>query len=196
MTGILIAFASREGQTRKICNHIAARLTSAGCQVQVLDLVAGQPLPLIEHFDGAIVAGSVHRGRMDQALTSFLMCHAPALGKIPSAYLCVSLSAASVKRDARAAIDEITQQMLHDVGWHPDETRHVAGAVDPAALGLLERCAMHAVTNLHGIEIEHEDRTELTDWAAIDRFTETFIARVNGTDASNESQNAVKQAGE
>jgi len=179
MTAILIAFASREGQTRRICQHIAQRIEAQGNEAHLVDLTAGAPEPPIPEHSGVIIAGSVHRGRVDQALSSYLMRNAPALGQLPSAFLSVSLSAASVNRDARAAIDEITQQVLYEVGWHPDETRHLAGAVDPAALNLLERCAVHAVTHHHGIDMERDGRTELTDWTVVDGFVSDFLKRVD-----------------
>lgn len=180
MTSILIAFASREGQTRRICEHIRSRCETDGCAVSLVDLTAGEPEPDITTYDAAIVAGSIHRGRIEQALSSYLMRSAPALGRLRTAFLSVSLSAASVDRAARSAVDEIARQLLFEVGWHPDETRHVAGAVDPDALNLLERLTVHAVTNHHGIALERSGRTELTDWAEVDQFVDGFVRRAAG----------------
>ncbi|MGE0857119.1 MAG: flavodoxin domain-containing protein, partial [Hyphomicrobiaceae bacterium] len=144
----------------------------------LLDLTAGAPVPDIEFVSSVIVAGSIHRGRTDQALSRFLMCYAPRLARLPSAYVSVSLSAASPNSDARHAVDEIARHMLHEVGWHPDFMEHVAGAVEPQSLGLLERCAVHAVTRHRGIDVADDGRTELTDWDAVDAFVDRFAARL------------------
>lgn len=180
MTAVLIAFASREGQTRKICVHAARLLEAAGCTTQLIDLTLGAPDTWVAGCDAAIVAGSVHRGRMDQTLLSFLMRNGPTLAHVPTAFMSVSLSAASVDAGARAAIDEVTTQLLYDVGWHPDQVLHVAGAVDVDQLNLLERCAVHAVMQHRGVAIESQGHTELTDWAAVDRFVAALLARLPG----------------
>lgn len=178
MTSVLIAFASREGQTRKICVHAARQLEAAGCTTQLIDLTLGAPDTYVAQCDAALVAGSVHRGRMDQTLLSFLMRNGAVLGRVPTGFLSVSLSAASVDNAARAAIDEITSQLLYDVGWHPDQVLHVAGAVEIDQLSLLERCAVHAVTQVRGIDVDSHGRTELTDWNAVDAFIASLLTRV------------------
>lgn len=178
MTAVLIAFASREGQTRKICVRAARQIEAAGCSTQLIDLSLGAPDTHVGTCDAAIVAGSVHRGRMDQTLMSFLMRNGAVLGRVPSAFISVSLSAASVDAGARAAIDEITSQVLHDVGWQPDRVLHVAGAVELDALNLLERCAVHAVMQHRGVDLEAHGRTELTDWDALAAFIDELLERV------------------
>lgn len=179
MTAVLIAFASREGQTRKICVHVARRIEAAGATTQLIDLSLGAPDTHVERCDAAIIAGSVHRGRMDQSLLNFLMRNGGAIARVPSAFVSVSLSAASLETGARSAIDEITSQLLHDVGWQPDSVLHVAGAVDLEALNLLERCAIHAVMQHRGVELGGENgRTELTDWSEVDRFADAMLQQL------------------
>jgi len=180
MTAVLIAFASREGQTRKICVHMARRIERAGGTTQLIDLSLGAPDTHVSHCDAALIAGSVHRGRMDQSLMSFLMRNGAAIGRVPSVFVSVSLSAASVEACARAAIDEITSQLLHDVGWQPDCVLHVAGAVDLEALNLLERCAIYAVMQHRGVDLDGEKgRTELTDWSEVDNFVDRLLAQLD-----------------
>lgn len=180
MPPILIAFASREGQTRKICVHAARRLEAQGCTTQLIDLTLGAPDTHVDACAAAIVAGSIHRGRMDQALMSFLMRNGGRLASVPTGFLSVSLSAAAVDQNTRAAVDEIASQVLYDVGWQPDTMLHVAGAVDVDQLNLLERCAVHAVMQHRGIDIESHGRTELTDWNQVDAFVDALLARVPG----------------
>lgn len=180
MTAVLIAFASREGQTRKICVRAARQLEAMGCTTQLVDLALGTPDIAVAGCTAALVAGSVHRGRLDQALLNFLMRHGGMLASVPTGFLSVSLSAASVDTGARAALDETTTQMLYDAGWHPDMILHVAGAIDPEQLNLLERAAVHAVMMHRGIPLEAHGRTELTDWAEVERFTREFATRIPG----------------
>lgn len=183
MTAVLIAFASREGQTRKICAHAARHLEAQGCTTQMIDLTLGAPDTWVSGCDAALVAGSIHRGRMDQSLLSFLMRNGAALGRVPTGFMSVSLSAAAVDAGSRAALDELTSQLLYDVGWHPDQVLHVAGAVDPEQLNLLERAAVHAVMMHRGVPLDSHGPTELTDWTQVDAFVGELLARLPGRSA-------------
>ncbi len=178
MKRILVAFASREGQTEKIARHIAQRVEDQGLATCVINLKAGDSEADVSSCDAVIIAGSVHRGRPDQELSGFLMRHGPTLRGGPSAFICVSLSAASHDPHDRAAIDELAQSFLYEVGWHPDEVRHVAGAVRDSQLNLLERYTVHAVMYQKSIPSDPSGETELTDWAAVDGFAKEFAARL------------------
>ncbi len=83
----------------------------------------------------------------------------------------------------RAALDELTSQLLYDVGWHPDQVLHVAGAVDPEQLNLLERAAVHAVMMHRGVPLDSHGPTELTDWTQVDAFVGELLARLPGRSA-------------
>lgn len=178
MKRFLVAFASREGQTEKIAHHIARKLEDMGHTSRLVNLKAGETEAGSDDCDAAIVAGSIHRGRHDPELSGFIMRHAPALRAAPSAYVCVSLSAASLDPNDRAAMDELAQGFLYEVGWHPDVVEHVAGAVHDAQLNLLERYAVHAVMHQKGIALDPSGESEFTDWAALDQFIVAFAARV------------------
>lgn len=178
MKRILVAYASREGQTEKIARHIGRRIEEQGHTACLVNLKAGQSDVDIDSCEAAIVAGSVHRGRPDQELSGFLMRHGPTLRGGPSAFVCVSLSAASHDPNDRAAIDELAQSFLYEVGWHPDVLTHVAGAVRDSQLNLLERYTVHAVMYQKSIPTDPSGDTELTNWEAVDVFASDFVARL------------------
>lgn len=179
MTRVLVAYASREGQTEKIAKHVASRLAARGLEPVVVNLKLGQSEADVPSCAAAIIAGSVHRGRHDQELTGFIMRHAPTLRGGPSAFVCVSLSAASHDPNDRAAIDELAQSFLYDVGWHPDEIKHVAGAVRDSQLNILERYTVHAVMYQKDIAADPSGETELTNWQDVDDFSDNFALRVS-----------------
>lgn len=176
MKRILVAFASREGQTEKIAHHIARRIEDKGLATRLIDLMKGPAEAGADDCDAVILAGSIHRGRHDQELSHFIMRHAPALRRVPSAFVCVSLSAASMHSHDRAAIDELAQSFFYDIGWYPDQLEHVAGAVRDKQLNLLERYAVHTVMYQKDIPSDPTGDTELTDWTALDAFVDGFVA--------------------
>lgn len=63
---ILVCCASTEGVTRKICRFLADRLSALGHAVKMIQAEgAAEPLP---EADGAILAGSVHMGKVQADL--------------------------------------------------------------------------------------------------------------------------------
>ena len=62
---LLIAYATTDGQTRKIARFAADRLASLGHAVELLNVEDAEGLDLAR-FDGAILAGSLHAGGYPQ----------------------------------------------------------------------------------------------------------------------------------
>ncbi len=174
MLRYLIAYVSREGQTEKIAHHVARRFEDHGGVVRLLDIAAQESEAGVDDYDSTVIAGSVHRGHFDAELPAFIMRHSVQLRRCPSAFLPVSLSAASHDESERSAVDEIVQHFLAGLGWMPDIVLHVAGAIHDRRLGPLERAILHTIADTHGVERDPSGDTELTDWAGLDRFVRAF----------------------
>jgi len=187
MHRILVAFASREGQTDHIAHHIARQIENNKLLTRLVDVRSGETEAGADDCDAAIVAGSVHRGRYDPALANFVMRHATALRQVPSAFLSISLSAASVEPTERAAVDEIAQRFLAEVGWLPETVVHVAGAVHDRNVNMIERFVLHTILRQHDVEPRSTGDTDLTDWLAIDAFVRDFLARLSAVRAASEN---------
>jgi menaquinone-dependent protoporphyrinogen oxidase len=178
MARILIAFASSEGQTGKIAHHVARRLEDRGHLTRLVDLRAGDSEAGADDCDAAILAGSMHLSKHDPALATFVMRHLAALVAGPSAFLSVSLTAASKNERERMALDEVVRSFLHDVGWQPDHVELVAGAVHDRELNALERLVLHRIVDSHGVERHPSGSTELTDWDKLDAAIDSFAATI------------------
>ncbi len=176
MLRYLVAYASREGQTEKIAHHVARRLEDDGALTRLIDIKAHETEAGADDCDAMVIAGSVHIGQFDPELSAFVMRHGEALRRCPSAFLPVSLSAASHEESERAAIDEIAQRFVAEHGWMPDAVLHVAGAVHDRQLNPIERAVLHAIVDSKGVERHPSGDTELTDWDSLDRFVRDFEA--------------------
>ena len=181
MKRVVVAFVSREGQTGRIARHIADRLERRGMLARLIDLGRGETEAGADDCEGAIVLASVHRGRYEPSLSSFLMRHGPTLRRCPSAFVSVSLAAAAVDPKERVALDEIVQHFLHEVGWHPDVVLHAGGAIHERDLGLIERYAVHQIVEQKHLPLDSSGDTEFTDWQEVDDFASAFAERVGGT---------------
>ena len=92
---MLLVYGTTEGQTRNIARFVADRLIQKGNQVSTVD-VAEQALPPDPcAFDAVLVAASIHAGRYQSAVIDFVRENLAALRARPSAFLSVSLAAAS-----------------------------------------------------------------------------------------------------
>ncbi|MEW5965210.1 MAG: flavodoxin domain-containing protein [Pseudomonadota bacterium] len=181
MKRILLAHASREGQAERIARHVALGLERRGLAVRLIDVGAGETEAGADDCEGAILVASIHRARFDPRLASFLMRHGATLRKCPSAFLTVSLAAASHDAKDRLALDEIAQGFLHESGWHPDVVLHAAGAIHERELSLTQRYAVHTIVAEKHLALDSSGDTEFTDWLDIDRFVADFAARVTGS---------------
>jgi menaquinone-dependent protoporphyrinogen oxidase len=181
MKRILIAFASREGQAERIARHLALGLERRGLAVRLIDIGAGETEAGADDCEGAILLASIHRARFEPHLAGFLMRHGGTLRKCPSAFLTVSLAAASHDAEDRRALDEIAQGYLHESGWHPDVVLHAAGAIHERDLSLTERYAVHTIVAEKHLPLEASGDTEFTDWPEIDRFVADFATRISGS---------------
>lgn len=176
MARVLVAYASTEGQTEHIAHHVARKLEDAGHVTRLIGLSSCEGEAGADDYDASILASSIHRGRFAPELTSFLMRHGPAIRAHRSAFLTVSLSAASQDEKERAGLREVTDRFLFESGWQPDFVEHVAGAVHDRLLSVFERAVLHAVVRQHGEELDPTGNTEFTDWPRLDTFVKSFEA--------------------
>ena len=89
---ILIAFASKEGQTEKIANYIADVIRLHGHKATTLPC---EHLPTdfnTDPFDAAMIGGSIHMGTYPGYLKDFVTTHLNWLNQVPSAFFTVCLA--------------------------------------------------------------------------------------------------------
>jgi menaquinone-dependent protoporphyrinogen oxidase len=140
LVGVL--YVTRNGQTAKIANHVAHRLTGLGVEAQLRNLDSSPDTPGLSTYDAVILAAPVHRGRHGRAMTGFVKRHLDALRNIPAAFISVSLSQAGVERagttpKAHAAfvadVQGVLDRFSQETGWYPEQVKPVAGALKIAA---------------------------------------------------------------
>lgn len=178
MSRVLLAYASTEGQTEHIAHYVARKLEDVGNVTRLINLMSHEGEAGADDYDATILASSIHRGGFAQELTSFLMRHAPAIRSHTSAFMTVSLSAASHDPQEIAGLNEIADRYLFEAGWQPDFVEHVAGAVHDRQLNVIERTVLHAIVRQHGEEIDPSGNTEFTDWKRLDNFAREFAAKL------------------
>ncbi len=180
---ILVCYGTTEGQTRKIAEFIADLIGKRGHEPALFDAAGVNELEAAR-CEAAILAGSVHIGRYQSALVHRMHQWRDALNAMPSAFVSVSLAAASEDLHDRAEADELCQKMLHETGWTPKMTLHAAGAIRFSQYDFFKRLAMRLIAHQMRRGVRPDGDEEYTDWASVERFVESFLATLPGAPAA------------
>lgn len=184
MQPILILYATREGQTRRIAEHLAATVRSRGSAAEVMDAAQIPAGFALEAYSAAMVCASVHVGKHEAEIARFVKQHRADLERMPTAFLSVSLSeagaedsAAPPERRARSAADtkRMMDGFLKETGWHPSKIRAVAGALMYTKYNFLIRLVMKRIARSQGASTDTSRDHEYTDWEALDRLVDEFV---------------------
>lgn len=179
MKPILILYATRDGQTRKIAEHVAGELSARAMAAELLD---ARTLPAtfdLGAYGGAILAASVRYGKHERELVDFARTHKDVLSNMPNAFLSVSGSEATAEdanatgeTRARAAHDvqDVLDRFVAATGWRPTHAQPVAGAMLFTKYNFLVRFIIKQIAKRNGTKIDPTKDSEYTDWAALDRF--------------------------
>lgn len=178
MARILICYASTEGQTRKIARFCADRLFALGHSIEML--AADADTTDLASFDAAILAGSVHVGKIQKPLADFAAAHALALNGMATLFLQVSLAAAGDDAAEQAELDRIARDFGAAAGWRPGAVHQIAGAFRFTGYDFLKSWAMRYIAARKGQNVDPHADTEYTDWAALSALLGEWSAALPG----------------
>ena len=160
---ILVAYASTDGQTRKICRVGADWLVDAGHTVELLQLDDADDIDLTR-FDAVLLAASVHGGQYQKALTEFCAKHSDTLAKLPNLFLSVSLAAAGHDAEDWQGLEKILADFTSATGWNPNRVEQLAGAYKPSEYDVFRRFVMRRILALKDPSADLSADIEYTDW--------------------------------
>jgi menaquinone-dependent protoporphyrinogen oxidase len=182
---ILVIYASREGQTQRVAEHVGATLRARGWKADVLDAAHLPSDFRLSSYDGVILGASVHRGQHEKEMIQFVQKHREELDRMPAAFLSLSLSEAGAEMkdaptESRAQAAADVQRTLKDfyatTGWQPKRVHPVAGALLYTQYNFLLRLVMRLIARQAGGDTDTSRDYEYTDWEALDRFVDEFAA--------------------
>ncbi len=178
MKSVLVVYGTTEGQTRKIADSIANALKARGVEVEVVDSAAERAALVEPIYAAAIVCGSLHRHRYQASLVRFVKDNRAWLAGIPAAFVSVSLTAARKDDRTRGELREIAEAFFRKAGWTPAITQQVAGALQYSKYAYFKRLIMKLIAKQQGGNTDTSRDHEYTDWDALTRFVESFLAAV------------------
>jgi menaquinone-dependent protoporphyrinogen oxidase len=176
---IAVFYATREGQTARIAEHIECELQTKHVQVDVFDVKDVDGPIDWPAYDAACVAASVHLGRHEREMIRFVKENRHDLEQLSAMFLSVSLSeagaedpAAAPERRERATTDVqgMIDTFVRETGWHPEHVLPVAGALPYSHYNFIIRFIMKRIARANGAPTDTSRDYELTDWTKLDRF--------------------------
>ncbi len=175
----LVLYGTTEGQTRKIAESVSDRIQVHGHQVTLVDVMnPATPDLRLQGYDGAIIAASVHVGRYQSAVEEFVRSRHQTLNRMRTAFLSVSLAAASSDPDDINGIEECVHRFTDDTHWKPGEVHHVKGAFRFTQYDFFKRWGMKFVAYQNGISTNTSRDLELTDWISLAVVTDALVSAV------------------
>jgi len=175
----VVFYATREGQTRRIAEHIASGLRAHQVEVDLHNVKTASPSIDWSSYGWACVAASVHAGHHEPEMIAFVRAHRQALERLGAAFLSVTLSEAGAQdvrapknqrersaADAQRMIDVFVQE----TGWRPDRVLPVAGALAYSQYNFIIRWVMKRIARKAGAPTDTSRDYEFTDWRTLDRF--------------------------
>lgn len=181
-----IFYATREGHTHRIAEHVAAELRARQIEVDVFDVRRLSAPVDWARYTVACVAGSVHQGHHEPELIAFVRRHRDELSRHGAFLLSVTLSEVSAEdptatKERREAAAADAQRMIdvfvEDTGWRPARALPVAGALAYSRYNFLVKFLMRRIARKAGAPTDTSRDYEFTDWAALDRFV---LEQMNG----------------
>jgi menaquinone-dependent protoporphyrinogen oxidase len=181
MANVLIVYATTEGQTAKVAQHIAdvARKQAHGVEVRTAEVALGEEGVPLGTFDVIFAGGSVHEGRHQRSLRQFLKGNASELASKVTGLFSLSMAAASDDPEERKAAIGYIEDLIAHTGVTPTVRAAVPGALRYTQYSWLKRFVMKRISASRGGETDTSRDFEYTDWDAVTAFTEEVLARVS-----------------
>jgi menaquinone-dependent protoporphyrinogen oxidase len=170
---ICIPYATSEGQTARIAAHVADVVRAHGHEADAVD-VRGSGAGAPDGYDGVVVGSSIHLGHHDKHVRDYVRKHREILERVPSAFFSVSLAAHGDEREAERYVDDFEQQ----TGWRPARVAMFSGALLYTQYGFIKRRLMKRIVGDKpgGLGTDVSRDYVYTEWDAVTRFTEDFLA--------------------
>jgi menaquinone-dependent protoporphyrinogen oxidase len=187
MERIGLFYATREGHSRKVADHLAAALLARGLEVSVHEVRDADARAALDRCAAAIVIGSVHMGKHEPELTQFVQSNRAKLDALPAAFfsVCGAESAAEQASTpaARAAAAKHVGEQLRTfeemTGWHPARVVPVAGALLYTHYNVLVRWMMKKISKSEAMPTDTSKDYEFTNWGALDEVARNLAEEMH-----------------
>lgn len=168
----LLLYSSREGQTKKIIEHIAGQLTAMECdirdlhQMEVVDWAA---------YDKVLIGASIRYGHLNKKLYQFIKQNLSELQHADAAFFCVNLTARKEDQGKDTPQGSVyVQTFLKKSPWQPSLIGVFAGALYYPRYGWFDKMMIRLIMTMTGGETDTSKEVEYTNWEKVTQFAQKF----------------------
>lgn len=172
MAKALFLYSTREGQTKKIFQHIDGQLSGYDCDF--VDLHTIDDID-IEKYERVLVGASIRYGHLNKKLYQFIERNLKALQTSKAAFFCVNLTAR--KEDQGKDTPEgsaYIKTFLKKSPWQPELIGVFAGALYYPRYNWFDRTMIKFIMSMTGGETDTSKEVEYTNWEKVTLFANKF----------------------
>ena len=170
--GISLYYATRDGQARRIAEHICGRLLESGPQLSPCDVAVAQPTPQELAAAGLIVlVAAVRYGKHLPEADRFLATYRTLASPPPLALASVNLTARKADKTT-ATGNAYLRKTIARHRLAPALAVAFAGRLDYPRYSWSDRAIIRFIMLLTGGPTDPDTRIEYTSWDAVDDFAE------------------------
>jgi menaquinone-dependent protoporphyrinogen oxidase len=181
-----VFFATREGQSERVAERVAADLRSRGVDTDVVAVKHVHDEFDWRDYDTAFLVASVHAGHHEKEMIEFVRHSKSELERLHAPFLSLTLSEAGaelpgnsppVREAAHADALRMIDDFAKETGWRPAHALTVAGALAYSKYNFFVRWIMKRIAHNAGFDGPSTRDYEFTDWPAVDQFVEQYAPR-------------------
>ena len=200
MKPVAAFYATREGQTRRITERIAAWLQAQGLAVDLRNIRLGADPGDLFRYSAVLLAASVHGGRHEPEIVRFVKLHREQLDSMPTWFFSVTLSQAGAQRTGDpperhkqfvADVEKMIAVFCRQTGWLPKHIVPVAGALQYSRYNFLLRFIMKRIAAKAGADTDTSHDYEYTDWPALERCIDKIKSEIRDASLSDSQEPAL-----
>jgi menaquinone-dependent protoporphyrinogen oxidase len=165
---VLIAYATTDGHTRKICERLKQVMVGLGHQVTV-DLLSEADALDLQGFDRVVIGASIRYGHHQPIVAEFIARHQALLEERPSAFFSVNIVARKPNKNTPET-NPYCRKFLKSIAWQPRLTAVFAGKLDYPSYGFVDRQMIRLIMLITKGPTDPNAVVEFTDWARVEAF--------------------------
>jgi len=167
---ILLAYATTDGHTLRICQRLQQRLSTIGQNALVHPIDAVDAV-LLARSEKIVIGASIRYGKHSPGVNRFIETHRGLLESRPSAFFSVNLVARKPDKN-QPETNPYARRFLAKISWKPRLAAVFAGRLDYPRYKPLDRFVIRLIMAITGGPTDPAAVVEFTDWDAVDRFAD------------------------
>jgi len=166
MAQILFLYATREGQTLRVCEAMAEVAQLEGHTARLLELSDPSSLQALAECDKVILGASIHYGSLPSNLYGFVTAFRSEIEKRPNAFFCLNLTARKLGKDTPQG-SVYMRTFLKKSPWQPQQLAVFAGALYYSRYTWYDRMMIRLIMWITGGPTDPAQDVEFTDWGKV-----------------------------